>query len=136
MNHTPRITVRKLMLIVAFAGVVMSLVVYRERLKARVAYHSRQVAESSVRIPASPFPAPGTLVIKDPESGGMSSYRMTPEARWHENLANQYSRSVANIGLFIAIVMLVSLGLLVVNFLAGTIRRRRHRGSESNSPPT
>jgi Ca2+/H+ antiporter len=130
MPHQLRFTVRSLMLVVALVGLVMSLVVYRERLWRRAEYHQAQIAEHSTRIPASPSPPPGTLVVNDPETGTMTAYRMTPQVEWHARMASQYSGSAYRIGLLIAAVLLIS----VLSGIARALIRRKNRQSDPKSP--
>src|SRR3954447_4024956 len=123
----PRFSVRWLMLVVAIVGLVMSLVVYRGRLQIRAAYHRAQMAEHSTPIlAAAPSPPPGTLVVKDPETGTMTAYRLTPQAQWHARMASEYTGSAARLGLLITAVLILS-GVLAIVI---AFRRRNYRQSE------
>lgn len=114
------------MLVVAIVGLVMSLVVYRGRLQGRAAYHRAQMAEHSIPIPAAPSLPPGTLVVKDPETGTMTAYRMTPQVQWHARMASEYTGSAARLGLLITAVLIVS-GILAIII---AFRRRNYQQSE------
>ena len=108
------------MVVVALAGIVSSLVVYREGLIRRAAHHEAQIAAHGIRIPASPAPPPGTLVVKDPEVGTLTAYRMTSQAEWHARMSSEYSGSAARIGLLIVALLLIS----VLSPLGMAIRRK------------
>lgn len=118
-----RFTVKGLMIVVAFVGLVMSLVVYRERLRGRAAYHMVQIAEHNTQIPASPSTPPGTFQVTNPETGTVTAYRMTPQTEWHLRMASRYSGSAARIGLLIAAVPLIS----ILWSVARAFRRRKYR---------
>src|SRR4051812_40397171 len=109
----PRFSVRRLMLVVAIVGLVMSLVAYRARLQGRAAYHRAQMAEQSTPIPAAPSLPPGTLVVKAPETGIRTAYRMTPQAQWHARMASKYPGSAARLGLLVTAVLILS-GVLAI----------------------
>jgi hypothetical protein len=113
------------MLVVTLIGFVMSLVVYRERLKGRAAYHRARMSENRTRGPAALSLAPGTLVVKDPEAGTTTSYQMTPRAQWHARMESEYLGSADRIGLLIAAVPIMAVVLAVITSL------RRRNGHES-----
>lgn len=109
----PRFSVRWLMLVVAIIGLVMSLVAYRGRLQGRAAYHRAQMAEHGTPIPTAPSLPPGILVARDPETGTMTAYRMTPQAQWHARMASEYTGSAARLGVLITAMPILS-GVLAI----------------------
>ncbi|SIO59268.1 hypothetical protein SAMN05444166_5985 [Singulisphaera sp. GP187] len=120
-----RFTVRWLMIVVAFIGLVMSLVTYREQLRRQAAYHKVQIAVHAPQTPASPSPPPGTLVVTSPETGAVTAYRMTPQAEWHARKESEYSGSAARVSVLIT--LLTSLISLIS--VATIFNRRKYRRS-------
>ncbi|AGA28698.1 hypothetical protein Sinac_4515 [Singulisphaera acidiphila DSM 18658] len=122
----PRFKLRTLMIAVAFAGLMISLATLRQRLRGLAAYHNAQMAEHSTPTPASPFPPPGTIVVKNPESGTVTAYQMTPRAQQHAKKASEYSGSADRIGLLVAVLLLISALVGIVMAL----RRRKDLPSD------
>jgi hypothetical protein len=98
----PRFTVGSLMIVVAIAGLILSLVAYEQRLRGWAIYHEAKYFEHIT--PVSPQARASGLMYRSKLLDGTWSvmHYKTPQAEWHEQMKWGYQRAIIHTNFLLA----------------------------------
>lgn len=120
----PRFTVRSLMVMVAVAGLISSLVAYEQRLKSWASYHEARYLEQITPITPTTHPVQYRARLLD--GTWTVPHEKTPLAEWHEQKKWEYHRKIVQTNLFLLASLPGSVFLwLVCRAVLTKIRRAR-----------
>ncbi len=122
----PRISVRSLLIVVAVAALILSLVAYERRLRGLEAYHEAKCWEHIV----SAQPGTSANSRKLPDGTWSPPYLMTPQAQWHMQMKETYRDAIIRTNQLVVVLLLISVFLGIAGKVVLTQLRKVRRGNQ------